>query len=54
MKITLTLDVEFDPAVTTAEAVAEALDILLSTAISTEGVLDDCGDVQVGNFNVSD
>ena len=53
-KATLTIDIRFDPKVTDAESVASALDTLLSTAMSTPDVLDECGDPTVGAFFVSE
>ena len=47
---TLQLTVEYSPEETTPDAIAEALDTLLQTALSTEGVLDECGDVVVYPF----
>jgi hypothetical protein len=49
---TLKLDIQFDPAVTDAESVAGALDMLLEMAMSTPGILDEYGDVRVDEFLV--
>ena len=50
MKATFTIDVEFDPAIISADALADALDHLMDTARSTPGVLDGCGDPRIGAF----
>ena len=47
---TLHLNVEYSPEETTPAAIAAALDILLSNALSTECVLDACGGVIVHSF----
>lgn len=44
------IEVEFDDNVTDAETIAEALDTLMYTAMSTPGVLDDYGSVEIGLF----
>lgn len=49
-KTTLTLTVEYDPKRTDAESVATALDRLLETVMSTPGILDEYGPIQVGEF----
>lgn len=54
MKTTLSLDVDYDPAVTDPEAVASAIEILIKTALSTPGILDDCGNPSVGEFPLAD
>jgi len=46
----LYVDVEYDAAVTDPESLATAMDILMKTALSTPGILDDYGDVTVGEF----
>jgi hypothetical protein len=43
MRATLTIEIEFDPAVTDEHAVGEAVDMLLETAMSTPGILDEYG-----------
>jgi hypothetical protein len=40
--------VEYDETRTDADSVAAALDVLLETALSTSGVLDDYGPIRVG------
>ena len=50
----LRLYVEYDETQTDAESVAEALDQLLGTAVSTPGVLDAVGNPDVGEFLVDD
>jgi hypothetical protein len=49
--VTLQLTVEFDPDETDADEVATQLNILLNTALSTDGVLDG---VAVGDLEVVD
>ena len=49
-KAYMVVEVEFDPAATDAIAVSDALDILMDTAKSTPGILDDHGEVRVGGF----
>ena len=46
----LWVEVEYDAAVTDPESLATALDILMETALSTPGIMDDYGDVSVGEF----
>jgi len=46
----LFVDVEYDAAVTDPESLATALDILMETVLSTPGIMDDYGDVTVGEF----
>jgi hypothetical protein len=50
MKTKLSIDVEFDGDKTDPESLASAADTLLQTALSTPGVLDECGDPQFGEF----
>lgn len=50
--VTLTLSVTFDPKKTDAESVAGALDQLLLTAASTPGILEEYGDIDIGEFMV--
>ena len=52
MKLTLKLDVEYDPAVTDADSLASALDTLMATALSTPGILDEYGNPRIGKFFV--
>ena len=47
---TFTVEVEFDDSVTDAESVASALDILTETALSTPGVTEEYGGIDVGEF----
>ncbi len=50
MKSTLKLDVEYDPAATDGESLASALDTLMETALSTPGILDECGNPRIGKL----
>lgn len=43
-------DVTFDDDRTDEESVATAMDILMKTALSTPGILDDYGPVEIGEF----
>ena len=52
LKTTLTVEVEYDPAMTNAEGLACAMDRLLETALSTPDILDDYGNPKVGEFLV--
>jgi hypothetical protein len=49
---TLKVEVLYDPEVTDAESLASALDTLMETALSTPGILDEYGVVDVGDFYV--
>ena len=49
-KARLFVDVEFDEDVTDADSVASALDTLLETALSTQDVLSEQGNPNVGGF----
>jgi hypothetical protein len=49
-KATLTVDVDYNPAITDPESLAAALDTLLQTALSTPGILLEYGDPVVGAF----
>lgn len=49
-KVTMTVEVEFNPEVTDSEALACALDALMETALSTPGILDEYGNPRVGLF----
>jgi hypothetical protein len=51
--VTLQLRVSFDPHRTDGEAVAAALDRLLTTARSTPGILEDIGPVDIGELTVA-
>lgn len=46
----LRIAVEFDDENTDADGIATALDRLLETAMSTPGILDEYGDVGIGDF----
>jgi hypothetical protein len=52
--VKLTLVVEYDPELTDGESVAAAMDTLLETAMSTPGILDEYGPVEVGAFEVEE
>jgi len=45
-----TVAVDYDPEVTDPDALAEALDTLMETALSVPGVFDDYGNPSVGAF----
>ena len=49
---TLTLHVTYDDKLTDEDTVAEALNQLLQTAVSTPGVLDHCGEPDVGELYI--
>lgn len=51
---TLKIVVEFDDTKTDAEGMAVAVDNLLNTALSTEGILDDYGCPQIGQAFVAE
>lgn len=44
----LTIEIEFDPDITDADAVGEAVDNLLETAMSTPGILEEYGEPSIG------
>lgn len=44
MKFTYTITAEFDPEATTADDVGQTIDLLLSNALSSPGILDEHGD----------
>ena len=46
--------VSFDPEWTDAESLATAMDRLMTTALSTPGILSDYGPVDVGEFLVAE
>ena len=50
MKTKLFIEVEFDGNQTDAESLAAAADMLLQTALSTPGLLDEYGNPQFGEF----
>lgn len=47
---TMTIDVTYDEGLTDPDALSTALDTLLVTALSTPGILDEYGDLSVGDF----
>ena len=49
---TLSLSITYDETETSAEDIAEALDRLLVNAMSTEGILAEYGDPEVGEIAV--
>lgn len=49
-KVTLTIEVGYDDDCTDPDALAVALDTLMETAASTPGILDEYGDVKIGEF----
>lgn len=50
---TLTLHVSYDPRQTDPESLASAFDTLLETALSTPGILEEYGDLAIGEFLVA-
>ena len=54
MKTQLSLEIEYDPALTDPEGLASALDRLLETALSTPDLLSEYGNPVVGEFLVAD
>ena len=50
---TLTLEIEYDPELTHPEGLALAMDRLLETALSTPGIMDEYGQLRVGEFFVA-
>ena len=52
-EIVLTVPVTFDDAITDSDSVAAALDRMMETALSTPGILDEYGPVDVGEFLVA-
>ena len=53
MKTTLTVEIEYDPAMTDPDSLACAMDRLLETALSTPDILADYGNPRVGEFFVA-
>ena len=53
MKTTLTVEIDYDPAMTDGEGLACAMDRLLETALSTPGILEEYGNPKVGEFFVA-
>jgi len=51
-KTTLMIDITFDETKTDDDALASAMDRLLETAMSTPGILDEYGNLDVGEFYV--
>lgn len=52
-KTTLTVDIEYDPAIADPEGLACAMDRLLETVLSTPGIMDDYGNPTMGEFFVA-
>jgi hypothetical protein len=52
MKTTLTVDIDYDPAVTDPEGLASAADRLMETVLSTPGIMEEYGDPRFGEFFV--
>ena len=48
----LTVTVDYDPDITDGESIAAAMDLLMSAALSTHGILDDYGRPDIGQFFV--
>ena len=53
MKTTLTVDIEYDPAITDPEGLASAMDRLMETVLSTPGIMDEYHNPKVGEFFVA-
>jgi hypothetical protein len=53
MKMTLTVEIDYDPAITDPDSLACAMDRLLETALSTPNIFDDYGNPKVGEFFVA-
>ena len=53
MKTKLTLEIDYDPAMTDPEGLAYAMDQLLETALSTPSILSDYGNPTIGQFFVA-
>jgi hypothetical protein len=53
MKTTLTIEIDYAPAMTDPEGLASAMDRLLETALSTPGIFDEYGNPKVGEFFVA-
>jgi hypothetical protein len=49
---TFIIKVDYDDRSTDPDALGEALDRLMETALSTPGILDDYGQVEVGKFEI--
>lgn len=52
IKARLYVDVTYDPRITDGESVANALDQLMETALSTPDILDEYGNPDIGAFYV--
>ena len=53
MKTTLTIEIEYDSAMTDPDSLACAMDRLLETALSTPDIFADYGNPRVGEFFVA-
>ena len=53
MKTMLTVEIEYDPAMTDPDGLACAMDRLLETALSTPDIFSDYGNPKVGEFFVA-
>jgi hypothetical protein len=49
----LDLEIEYDDEKTDPEALAEALDRILATGLSTPGIMSEYGELDVGEFGVA-
>jgi len=49
-KAFMVVEVDYDPTITDAEVVSNALDVLLDTAKGTPGILDEVGNPRVAGF----
>jgi hypothetical protein len=49
---TFTINVDYDDRCTDPDALGEALDRLMETALSTPGILDEYGKVEVGRLEI--
>ncbi len=47
--VTISFDVTFDDSVTNSDFVTEARDTLITTAMNTTGILEDCGPVEISD-----
>ena len=47
------LDIEYDPELTDPEGLASAMDRLMETVLSTPGIMDEYGQLRVGEFFVA-
>ena len=53
VKTTLICEIKYDPNLTDPEGLASAMDRLMETALSTPGIMDEYGVLQVGEFLVA-